>query len=74
LIGCSAIQIHSWWEKGELPFNIKKTFDDGGHTSSYYQWFLKNEHVLKDLHKYEGEKSDKILMDKYNAMIKKYRF
>src|SRR4051812_7079644 len=61
LIGCSASEIHSWWENGELALNIKKKYDDAGHTSEYYKWFLKNEHVLQGLRKYEGEKSDKSL-------------
>ncbi|GBC07384.1 hypothetical protein RclHR1_07420008 [Rhizophagus clarus] len=72
IIGCSASQIHSWWENGELPINIKKAYDDGGFTSGYYRWFLKNEHLLQDLRKYEGEKSDKSIADKYLAMIKPY--
>src|SRR6266542_3119758 len=42
IIGCSASQIHSWWENGELPLNIKKAYDDAGANSEYYQWFLKN--------------------------------
>jgi hypothetical protein len=72
IIGCSASQIHSWWENGELLINIKKAYDDGGFTSGYYRWFLKNEHLLQGLRKYEGEKSDKSIANKYLAMIKPY--
>ncbi|CAG8512608.1 8654_t:CDS:1 [Ambispora leptoticha] len=71
-LDCSASQIHSWWENGELPLNIKKAYDDAGQNSGYYQWFLKNEHFLQGLHKYEGEKSDKSIVDKYHAMVKPY--
>ncbi|CAB4433794.1 unnamed protein product [Rhizophagus irregularis] len=72
IIGCSASQIHSWWENGELSIKIKETYDDGGFTSGYYNWFLKNEHVLQGLHKYEGEKSDKSIADRYYAIVKPY--
>ncbi|RHZ45260.1 hypothetical protein Glove_682g42 [Diversispora epigaea] len=71
-IGCSASQIHSWWEKGELALNIKKAYDDAGATSGYYSWFLKNEHFLQGLHKYEGEKTDKGLADRYFEKVKPY--
>jgi len=30
IIDCNASQIHSWWENGELPFNIKKAYNDSG--------------------------------------------
>jgi hypothetical protein len=69
VIGCSASQIHSWWESGELSLNIKKAYNDAGCTSGYYEWFLKNEHLLQGLRKYEGEKSDKALTDKHHAMV-----
>ena len=46
IIGCSASQIHSWWESGELSLNIKKAYNDAGCTSGYYEWFLKNEHLF----------------------------
>ena len=74
LMSCSASQLHSWWENGELVLNIKKTYEDQDpkHTSEYYRWFLKNQHLLQDLRKYEGEKTDKLLADKYNAKIKSY--
>ncbi|CAG8616088.1 3980_t:CDS:1 [Funneliformis mosseae] len=72
IIGCSASQIHSWWENGELSLGIKKAYNDAGVTSGYYQWFLENENLLQGLHKYEGEKSDKTLMDKYYTMVKPY--
>ncbi|CAI2161997.1 13665_t:CDS:2 [Funneliformis geosporum] len=71
-IGCSASHIHSWWEKGELPLGIKKAYSDAGANSGYYQWFLENEHLLQGLHKYEGDKTDKELMDKNYAMVKPY--
>ncbi|RIB22027.1 hypothetical protein C2G38_2076726 [Gigaspora rosea] len=59
IIGCSASQLHSWWESGELSLNIKKAYDDGGYTSEYYDWFLRNEHLLQGLHKFDGENSEK---------------
>ncbi|RIA81215.1 hypothetical protein C1645_790922 [Glomus cerebriforme] len=62
-LNCNASQIHLWWINGELPLNIKKTYDDVGVNSGYYQWFLKNEHMLQGLHKYEDEKSDKSITD-----------
>jgi hypothetical protein len=55
-----------------LSQNIKKAYDDMGYTSDYYKWFLKNEHVLQGLRKYEGEKSDKSSTKKYLLMIKPY--
>ncbi|RIA80046.1 hypothetical protein C1645_793327 [Glomus cerebriforme] len=71
-LNCNASQIHSWWINGELPLNIKKTYDDAGVNSGYYQWFLKNEHMLQGLHKYEGEKSDKSIADRNFAMARPY--
>ncbi|CAG8692227.1 507_t:CDS:1 [Ambispora leptoticha] len=71
-IGCSASQIHSWWENGELPLNIKKAYDDAGQNSGYYQWFLKNEHLLQGLHKYEGENFDISSVDNLYVMVKPY--
>lgn len=72
IIGCSASQVHSWWESGELSINIKKTYDDGGYTSGYYDWVLRNEHLLQGLHKYEGENSDKSIVDKFLSFAKPY--
>ncbi|CAG8660177.1 22642_t:CDS:1 [Cetraspora pellucida] len=76
LIDCSASQLHSWWENGELLINIKKVYDDGGYTSGYYKWFLKNEHLLQGLRKYEGIKSDNQIADnlsnKFHSLIKPY--
>ncbi|CAB4478429.1 unnamed protein product [Rhizophagus irregularis] len=71
-IECSASQLHSWWKSGNLPFHIKKAFEDSNTTSGYYQWFLKNEHVLQGLRKYEGEKSNKEIANKLHAMVKPY--
>ncbi|CAJ0846959.1 6598_t:CDS:10 [Entrophospora sp. SA101] len=72
IIGCSASQIHSWWEKGKLSLNIKTAYDDASATGGYYDLFLRNEHLLQGLHKYEGEKSDKTLIDRHLAMVKPY--
>ena len=66
-IGCSASKIHSWWKNGELPLNIKKTYDDAGNDNKYYKWFLKNEHGLQGLHKYECK--DETLRDEYSNHI-----
>ncbi|CAG8842670.1 29313_t:CDS:2, partial [Gigaspora margarita] len=41
IIGCSASQVHSWWESGELSINIKKTYDDGGYTIDKFLSFAK---------------------------------
>ncbi|CAG8576681.1 11817_t:CDS:2 [Racocetra fulgida] len=56
----------------QLPLNIKKAYDDGGYTSEYYKWFLKNEHLLQDLSKYEGERSLEPLADKMISLVKPY--
>ncbi|CAG8785699.1 24519_t:CDS:2, partial [Dentiscutata erythropus] len=69
---CSASQVHSWWENVELSLKIKKAYDDGGYTSEYYNWFLRNEHILQGLHKYEEEKSSKIILDKFLSFAKPY--
>ncbi|GBC04567.1 hypothetical protein RclHR1_05740009 [Rhizophagus clarus] len=71
-IDCSASELHSWWKSGNFPLHIKKACEDKGYKSYYYQWFLKNEHVLQNLRKYEGEKTDKYLADKYHEMVKPY--
>jgi hypothetical protein len=71
-IGCSASQLHSWWESGNLPFHIKKAYDDAGSNTAYYRWFLENEQVLEGLRKYEGEKSGKYIVDKYREIVKPY--
>ncbi|CAB4435163.1 unnamed protein product [Rhizophagus irregularis] len=71
-LNCSKSQLHSWWESGNLAFHIKKTFEDANFINAYYQWFLKNEHVLHGLRKYEGEKSDKEIADKVYGMVKPY--
>ncbi|CAB5357531.1 unnamed protein product [Rhizophagus irregularis] len=72
IIGCSASQLHSWWKSDTLAQNIKKAYDDAGYTSDYYKWFLKNENVLQGLRKYEGEKSDKSLTEKYLELLIPY--
>ncbi|GES99070.1 hypothetical protein RCL_jg9194.t1 [Rhizophagus clarus] len=69
-IEISTSELHSWWKSGNLIFYIKKAYEN--RNSGYYQWFLKNEHVLQGLRKYEGEKTDKYLTDKYRAMVKPY--
>ncbi|RHZ63871.1 hypothetical protein Glove_327g5 [Diversispora epigaea] len=68
----SATQLHSWWESGDLALNIKKTYEEAGMNSGYYQWFLENEHLFRDLCKYEGEKSDKIVADRYFKSVIPY--
>ncbi|GBB83753.1 hypothetical protein RclHR1_10420005 [Rhizophagus clarus] len=73
IIGCNANQLHSWWESGTLSENIKRAYDDKGYTSNYYKWFLKNEHVLQGLYKYEEDKSYEYLMEKhYFSLIMLY--
>ncbi|CAG8512710.1 29728_t:CDS:2, partial [Racocetra persica] len=72
VVRCKASQLHSWWENRELLLNIKKAYDDGGHTSGYYKWFLKNEYLLQDLRKYEGKKSRETLTDKMISLVKPY--
>jgi hypothetical protein len=71
-IGCTASQLHSWWESGNLAEKVKKAYDDAHNNSFYYQWFLENDHVLQGLRKFEGEKSVKNLSSNFHDMIKSY--
>ncbi|RIA86094.1 hypothetical protein C1645_741098 [Glomus cerebriforme] len=45
-------------------YSFENCISPHGFNSGYYQWFLKNEHVLDGLRKYEGEKSDKSIADR----------
>ncbi|GBB83754.1 hypothetical protein RclHR1_10420006 [Rhizophagus clarus] len=72
IIGCNSSRLHSWWKSGNLPFHIKNAYDKSGYTSEYYKWFLKNEHVLQGLRKYEGTKSDNDLVNKLYEIAKPY--
>src|SRR5436305_1575375 len=56
ILNCSASKVDRWWKNGELPHKIKETYDEAGAKSEYYSWFLKNEHLLQGLRKFESKK------------------
>ncbi|CAG8630934.1 5068_t:CDS:2 [Funneliformis caledonium] len=35
-LGCKASKIHSWWENGQLPQNVKKSYDEADEFNEAY--------------------------------------
>ncbi|CAF1186512.1 unnamed protein product [Adineta steineri] len=46
ILGVSSKDLHEWQQANELALHIRKTYEDAGASSGYYNWFLKNQHLV----------------------------